>query len=129
MVAMAQRPHRMQREKGCVTPKEFQKILNRDNGACYHCALDDETLTVQHRKSKGMGGSKLMNNSANCITLCSYANGLLESDAAFAEQGREYGWKLRFGDDPLEVPIYDVATERWYLLDNRHNRVRDLSRD
>jgi hypothetical protein len=118
----------MQREQGCVTPKEFQKILNRDGGACYHCALDDETLVPNHRANRGHGGSKSANQVSNIITLCSYANGLLESNANFAEQGREYGWKLRAGDDPLQVPVFDVGTATWYLLDNSHRRHVDQTR-
>jgi hypothetical protein len=119
----------LQREKSGLTPKAFQKILDRDGGACYHCALDDETLVPNHRANRGHGGSKSANEVSNIITLCSAANFLLESDAEFAALARTYGWKLSRYEDPLVVPVFDYGTATWYRLDNLHHRFVDTSRN
>ena len=61
-------------------------------------------------------GSKnhLANQPSNIITLCAEANGLLESDAAFARLGRKLGWKLRSFENPVDVPIFGHGG--WWLL-------------
>lgn len=119
----------MRCEEGCVTPKEFQRILRRDNESCYHCATDDQTLIPQHRANRGHGGSKSANKLSNLITFCSIANGLLESDPDFADLGRHNGWKLSRYDDPLKVPVFDVGSGRWWRLDDLGNRWLDPHRN
>lgn len=69
-----------------------------------------------------MGGVKSRNNTANIIVLCSYANGQLESNAKFAEYGRQHGWKLASWQDPTEVPVFDTMNNCWWLLDLNGNR-------
>ena len=101
-----------------MTPKQFQQFLNRDRH-CYHCGITDDTLIPQHRAGRGMGGVKSRNNTANIIVLCSFANGLLESDAKFAELGRERGWKLNSWQEPTTTPVWDVFNACWWLLDDR----------
>jgi len=119
----------MQRQEGRVTPKEFQRILARDQESCYHCATDDQTLVPNHRANRGHGGSKTANQVSNIITLCSLANTLLESDAKFAALARTYGWKLSRYQDPLLEPVFDVGTATWYRLDNLHHRFVDTTRN
>jgi len=104
-----------------MKPKEFRTYLNRDQG-CYHCGQTGDTLVPQHRAGRGMGGSKTRNRPANIIVLCSLANGLLESNANFANKGRLYGWKLHSWEDPTLTPVYEVATGKYWLLDDQGNR-------
>ena len=105
-----------------MTPKQFEKYLVRDYH-CYHCGTSDETLIPQHRAGRGHGGSKAANQPANVIVLCSAANSLLESDATFAQLGRQHGWKLSRYADPLVEPVFDVLTETWFVLDNKYGRT------
>jgi hypothetical protein len=105
-----------------VTPKEFKKYLKRD-GHCYHCGIDDETLIPQHRINRGMGGSKLLNTPSNIIVLCSYANGLIESNAFWADRARQFGWKLPSWAIASENAVFDVVSQTWFLLDDSFNRV------
>jgi hypothetical protein len=104
-----------------MTPKEFAKYLTRDVG-CYHCGITDDTLIPQHRANRGAGGSKLRDKPANIIVFCSAANGLLESDAALATQGRAYNWKLYSWQNPELEPVYETHTDSWWLIDNNYKR-------
>jgi len=104
-----------------MNKKEFAKFLARDV-CCSHCGTTDDTLVPQHRQSKQMGGSKLLDKPSNILVLCSEANGLLESNAKFAELGRKFGWKLRRGQEPENTPVY--MGDGWFLLDNDYNRKK-----
>jgi hypothetical protein len=101
-----------------MTPKEFKKLVIRDQGRCLHCGLEDETLTVQHRSNRGHGGYKAGNDPANYLLLCSAFNGLIESDAKAAGMARRYGWKLSRYDNPSEKPVYDMVAGAWFILNS-----------
>jgi hypothetical protein len=100
-----------------MTPKEIKKQLARD-GHCLHCGLDDETLTVQHRANRGHGGYKAGNDPANYLLLCSFFNGLIESDSKAAGMARRYGWKISRYDNPSEKPVYDLVSGAWFILNS-----------
>ena len=96
--------------------KQFDKYLERDLG-CWHCGNQGDDLIPHHRLNRGMGSKNfLANQPSNIIPLCAQANGLLESDAKFAELGRRLGWKLRQYETPTEVPIYGHGG--WWLLND-----------
>lgn len=97
-----------------MTPKQFRKYLDRDGG-CVHCG-EQEAVAPHHRLNRGMGGSKKLDTPENIIVLCSTLNGLLESDAEWAGIGREFGWKLRAGDNPAETPVFLPLVGFWVLL-------------
>jgi len=101
-----------------MNKKSFQKFLDRDK-CCSHCGTTDDTLIPQHRKNRGMGGSKDLDRPSNIIVLCSEANGLLESNSKFAELGRKFGWKLERWQKPESTPVY--MGNGWFLLDNDYN--------
>jgi hypothetical protein len=100
--------------------KEFEKFLYRDFG-CIHCG-DVEAVSPHHRLNRGMGGSKLRDNPANIIVLCSSLNSVLESDPKSAERARNLGWKLRSGQDSREVAVYYPKYRSWYRLDDEYKR-------
>lgn len=106
-----------------MKPVEFRKYLDRDNGECYHCGTNDATLVPQHRIGRGMGGSKSRNQPSNVITFCSYANGLLESNAEFAALARTRGWKLESWQDTTDVVVFHAPTAQWWLLDDNYGRM------
>lgn len=74
-------------------------------------------LTTQHRINRGMGGSKRLDVFPNLLTLCARCNTRLESDAVFAQLGRERGWKLSSWEDPLRVAVWFAWNCQWRLLD------------
>jgi hypothetical protein len=99
-----------------MTKKEFDKYLARDRG-CWHCGSTGDDLIPHHRLNRGMGSkNSKASDPSNIIVLCSQANGLLESNAKFAELGRQFGWKLRQHETPTEVPIFGHGA--WWLLNN-----------
>lgn len=104
-----------------MTPKQFQRYLERDNG-CVHCGRT-ETVAPHHRLNRGMGGSKERDVPSNIIVLCSTMNNLLESDAVIAETARDYGWKLRPGQSPEETPIWLPRLGFWALLTNDYDVI------
>jgi hypothetical protein len=113
-----------------MTKAEFAKFLRRDQGRCYECGRQDDTLVPQHRRGRKMGGSKSAstNGPANIITFCSEANGRLERDADFKAHARIMGWSLESWQDPEFVPVYDVASDTWFILEadgSRHVALVD----
>jgi len=104
-----------------MNKKSFQKFLDRDTG-CVHCGINDDTLIPHHRQNRGMGGSKLLDKPSNIVVLCSGANNWLESNYAFAQMGKDYGWKLTHGQEPEKTPVWIV--DGWYLLDNEFGKVK-----
>ncbi len=104
-----------------ITRTVRAKVFARD-AYCLHCGLT-EGLTIQHRINRGAGGSKLRDHPANLIALCGLSNGLLESDAAFAQTGIIHGWKLRSWEDPFTTPVLDAVTGRYWTLDDQFNRT------
>jgi 5-methylcytosine-specific restriction endonuclease McrA len=102
-----------------MTPKEFKKLLERDQ-VCQHCGVSDDTLIPQHRINRGMGGSKLLDRPSNLVLLCSNYNGLIESNSGQAEFARKMGLKLSKWENTTEVPIFFAG--QWYLLDDKWGR-------
>jgi len=104
-----------------MNKKEFQKYLDRDR-ACPHCGTTGPELIPQHRLNRGMGGSAVRNRPSNIIVFCSLGNGLMESNATFAQLARSYGWKLLAWQDPEKTPAR--LFDGWYLLDDNFRKVR-----
>jgi hypothetical protein len=92
-----------------MTPQEFRKYLQRDT-YCPHCGVGAPYLVPHHRKNRGMGGSKLLNNPSNILLVCAELNNAMESHSLTAADAKVYGWKLSSWDDPLVVPYYDSIT-------------------
>lgn len=105
-----------------MKPREFARYLERDGHKCLHCATT-EGLVPQHRRNRGMGGSKLRDVPSNIIVLCSGYNYLIEADEQAARQAVAYGWKVVGMDSPLMVPVYDRGAQGWFLLDDNYRRV------
>ena len=103
-----------------MNKKTFDKFLDRDK-CCSHCGTTDDTLIPQHRANRGMGGSRSLDRPSNIIVMCSEANGLLESNARFAEVGRELGWKLTRDQVPEFTPV--LLADGYWLLDNNFNKT------
>jgi len=105
-----------------MTPKQFQKFLDRDGG-CWHCG-DAETAVPHHRVNRGMGGSKARDEASNVIVMCSKINGLMESDPIVAQMAREFGWKLESWQIPATVPVYNAVSNKWFDVKGFEINVR-----
>lgn len=107
--------------------KEFTKYLDRDV-VCYHCGTT-ANLVPHHRLNRGMGGSKERDTPANIIAMCSFFNGIMESDLDAGTWARDHGWKLRNGDDPRKIPVASALGIHWYLLDDKFGKVETNAPD
>lgn len=105
-----------------MTPKQFQKYLDRDRH-CLHCGAT-EALAPNHRANRGHGGSKSAEVASNVVILCSLFNGLIESDAKAAGMAKRFGWKISRYDNPKEMPVYDVVVGEWFFLNDDFTRER-----
>ena len=103
-----------------MTPKQFQKLLDRDKH-CLHCGATD-ALSPNHRANRGMGGSKKRDVPSNIVVLCSLFNGLIESDYSAAELAIRYGWKLNSWQDAKSVPVWDSVSGEWFALNDNYDR-------
>ncbi|MFJ4286439.1 hypothetical protein ACIPY0_12410 [Paenarthrobacter nicotinovorans] len=103
--------------------RQFALYLARDLHCVCGCVGQEDTLIPQHRINRGMGGSKVLDRPGNVVVMCSEMNGQIESDAIWAAIARDYGWKLERWQTPEDEPFYDVATGKWYLIDNNYNRT------
>lgn len=104
-----------------MTKKELALLIARDP-YCPHCGLGMPYLVPHHRKNRGMGGSKLLNNPANLLMVCADLNGKMEQQSQVAEDARLYGWKLKSWEDPLEVPVYDAWSGQVYKLKDDYTK-------
>jgi hypothetical protein len=101
---------------------DLDKLFERD-GWCWHCGTID-TLVPHHRANRGFGGYKALDTLQNVILVCSYYNGLMESDADVANEARQLGHKLsKFL--PTSFPVYDNWQKKWYVLDDKGNKRED----
>jgi hypothetical protein len=112
-----------------MNAREFGKYLERDYYACAHCGLDDETLVPNHRAGRGMGSVKSRNRPSNIITICSYYNQLIESNADAAQEALARGWRLASWQDPLMVPVWYAHRNRWMFLDDNFGSAEALDWD
>lgn len=108
-----------------ISDKVRRLVFERDGGRCPHCG-ETEAIGLQHRISKGMGGSRLLDNPANLLTFCNIGNAAMESDPDFAERARLMGWKLSRWDDPLEIGYFDKNAGQWFTLSNIFTRERSI---
>jgi hypothetical protein len=97
-------------------------VLERDGSRCYHCGTS-ENLQIHHRRSKGFGGSKLLDLYQNLITVCAAYNYAMEADADTAAEAREYGHKLQSWRD-ISDPVFDTPNLTWYKLTEDGDRVK-----
>lgn len=97
-----------------TTDRVRKLVYTRDGSACWHCGATDG-LSIQHRANKGMGGSRNRESLDNLLTFCLEANQRMESDANFAMQARDNGWKLSSWT-PYSQPVWNAWQMRWFVL-------------
>lgn len=107
-----------------VSSRTRERVFERDGYMCVDCGTMS-MLTIQHRVNRGMGGSKNLDRMSNLITMCVTHNGLLESEAEYAERGRKYGWKVHRNRTvaPEDVPVFYRALRTWVYLGDDGSRL------
>jgi hypothetical protein len=104
------------------TPKTRQMVIKRDQSTCQWCGCHVDTssgwYSLQHRRSRGMGGTKQawVNGPANLVLMCgtgtTRCHGHVEAHPIEAA-GR--GFRLGIGEHPDLTPIEDWSGFRWRL--------------
>jgi len=99
---------------GAFTPATVRLILARDDNRCARCGrpvrVEDRGRgwSVQHRRPRGMGGSKdpVTASPVNAVILCGSAttlcHGWVETHRA---EARTHGWLVPQWRDPADVPV------------------------
>ena len=131
-------PSRPVRGSSSEVPEEIRvAVLKRDGDACTRCgaAIVRPYYSLQHRRPRGMGGSRLLHTMANLVTLCGSAttgcHGEVESDR---ETSTRLGWLVPHGVTPEQWPVWRWTADghRWeqpgdtWELAVPHERQRDL---
>lgn len=102
-----------------VAKRLLRALDARDGHVCawHGPTCDPDTLVPHHRSNRGMGGDRSKNRLSNLVWLCADTNGLIESDAEWAERARNLGIKLSLHDRP-EAALIDHATHGPCWLDD-----------
>jgi len=104
-----------------VTKAYLKRIWKRDNGQCWHCGTDDDTVVPHHRANRGHGGSKVADRPSNVVLMCSMHNGLMESDVNVFREAKEFGWKISRHSIPWNEPVMNWEG-RWFLLGDQFEK-------
>ncbi|MDM4761915.1 hypothetical protein QT381_02710 [Galbitalea sp. SE-J8] len=114
-----------------VTAKTRREVIARDESFCGWCGLYVDTASgqysLQHRRARGMGGSKRMSTDlhANLVLLhgtgTTGCHGYIE---AHRDEARERGFNLTQQLDPAAIPIglKVHGVPAWALFDNLAGR-------
>lgn len=101
-------------------------VFARDGHECVVAGLFEAvrwpcmgSLTVQHRRGKGMGGSALADTPESLLCFCAFHNVLQTADAEFDARCREYGWSVpRWVADQYAMNRIPVKyADGWFFLD------------
>lgn len=101
-------------------------VFARDNETCVVRGSDwgiispcDDTLTIQHRVTRGMGSSNLFDTPRDLVTMCATHNSLEPVSADFRSYCEASGWSVRrsyasqWGLNRIPVRY----GQEWFLLD------------
>ena len=98
-------------------PSTVRLVRERDGWRCARCA-GWGPLSTQHRRARGMGGSRLdsTNDASNLLTLCGdgtqLCHGWVERHPLWAKR---HGWSVsHYGVVPARVPVW--TWRGWVLL-------------
>lgn len=96
-------------------------VRERDGGRCMICGA--EATDVHHRRRKGMGGSALLEQPSNLVTLCGLGN--TSGHHGWAHQNPDeahyIGWLLYDFEPAAETPVYILG--EWFLLDDEGGKT------
>ena len=105
-----------------ISDRTRRIVTERDGGKCIHCGTI-ENLIVHHRKNRKMGSSRHLDRLDNLILVCATYNGLMESDAAVANQARDFGHKLQSWNE-FSDPVFDQFDLSWWILTEDGSKIQ-----
>jgi len=92
-----------------------EQITRRANGACERCGMAAPAYQHHHRRPRGMGGSSAedTNVASNALNFCVSCHTEVEANRT---DGLRYGWLVRQGCKPEQVPV--LRKGEWVFLRN-----------
>lgn len=106
-------------------PAVRRQVIGRDLSKCQWCGRHVRTesgwYSLQHRRARGMGGSRRQDTdrAGNLVLVCgtgtTECHGWIEAHPAEASAR---GFRIAAGADPARVPIVDYAGHSWHLTDD-----------
>lgn len=111
------------------TVKTRRAVIDRDRGICQWCGdtVQVDYYSLQHRRARGMGGSKdpVSSSPANGVVMCGTGttgcHGYVEAHPA---EAIERGFRVPQGRNPALVPLVDWRGASWWLTpDGRREPV------
>ncbi|UVK62568.1 HNH endonuclease [Arthrobacter phage TaylorSipht] len=107
------------------TPEVRRQVIARDLSKCQWCGRHVRTesgwYSLQHRRARGMGGSRdaATNQAGNLVLVCgtgtTECHGEIEGNPA---QAIARGFRIAAGATPSRVPIVDWTGREWILNDD-----------
>ena len=107
-----------------------RQVIARDLSKCQYCGrhvrVENGWYSLQHRRARGMGGtrSEVANLPANLLLVCgtgtTECHGLIEAQPI---QAAARGFRIAAGADPTKIPYMDEQGAEWYLT-NDGGKVR-----
>lgn len=120
----SRKPHRS------TGPSQDTRMLvyNRDGWRCARCGKDITYIqsSIQHRKARGMGGTKdeEINSPVNLIVLCgSGTTGCHGYVETHREEARERGWAVSQWADPADIPVSYPDGPRFLFPDGSYTYI------
>lgn len=106
------------------TEKLRKKVYERDNYECISKAVYapcSSDITIQHRVSRGMGGSALYDgHSAFLVAMCARHNTLETADSDYHKICQHFGWSVPrwvvLQWELTQVPVF--YWDGWHFLEN-----------
>ncbi len=98
--------------------KRVRELVKARDGGCMVCG--DQTVDLQHRRARGMGGAKdpAANKPSNLVCLCRPHHELVETDPWWMARGAEKGWRVSQSRDPRLVRCWVRDAGPMFLLDD-----------
>lgn len=98
-------------------------VRGRDGYVCQMCGGHLGVGSIHHRKPKGMGGSAVLEQASNLVTLCGSGNadgchGKAHSNPQWA---RNHGWIVSRSFNPAEIPV--DMWDGWHYLSDDGSRT------
>jgi hypothetical protein len=95
--------------RGAFTKRQKQAMWDREDGCCIACSkpIGSGEFSFQHRKARGMGGTRRKVTLADGVLACGSAttgcHGRMES---YPDWARSRGYRVTQWQDPLLVPVW-----------------------
>lgn len=97
-----------------ISRAAYAACVERSGGVCEGCGVA-RAPHIHHRLYRSRGG---LDELANLIHLC-----VKHHNEAHTAAGERFGWSVKSGNDPEQVPVFHKGSQSWTLNDEPVNEV------